>query len=184
MGRKVTRFVLSLIAVATVVAPSALASTRAMAAPRGGLVAVIVGHRHAGVPGTEDVVLIRRGQAVICRKSFVSADGEHGFGILHAAWTPDGAYFVFGGELSGGHQPWHRPTYVYIRRTNRIVSLDDYVGGIDSDFTLVGHDGLRTTHINPATATSDPLIVHLHEVLGSRHLDARRSRHFRHASDW
>ena len=105
---------------------------------------------------------------MICRKSFVSADGEHGFGVIHAAWTHDGAFFIFNGELSGGHQPWHRPTYVYVRRTNRIVCLDDYVGGIDSDFTIVGGDGLRMTRINPRDGASEVLKVHLREVLYPR----------------
>jgi len=59
----------------------------------------------------------RRGPAFF-RKSYGSADCEHGMGIDHGKWTPDSMFFVFNTSLSGGHQPWHRPIYFYSRKDN------------------------------------------------------------------
>ena len=39
-----------------------------------------------------------------------SEDGEHGFAVAKAAWTPDGDYFVYSLENSAGHAPCHTPT--------------------------------------------------------------------------
>ena len=75
---------------------------------------------------------------MLCALDYTSADGEHGFGIVKAAWTPDNNYFVFSLTSSGGHQAWHAPTMFYTRRENSIHSLDSYVdGGISKgDFVL------------------------------------------------
>jgi len=71
----------------------------------------------------------RRGPAFF-RKSYGSADCEHGMGIDHGKWTPDSMFFVFNTSFSGGHQPWHRPIYFYSRKDNKIHSLDSLVGPI------------------------------------------------------
>ncbi|HTQ62005.1 MAG TPA: hypothetical protein VMI32_17405 [Candidatus Solibacter sp.] len=62
----------------------------------------------------------------LCTLDYSSEDGEHGFGIVKAAWTPDGHYFVFSLTSSGGHQAWHSPTLFYSPRDNKIRRLDDY----------------------------------------------------------
>src|SRR5688572_5028509 len=36
--------------------------------------------------------------------SYASEDGEHGFGIERASWTPDSQFFVYSMSSSGGHQ--------------------------------------------------------------------------------
>jgi hypothetical protein len=75
---------------------------------------------------------------ILCALDYSSEDGEHGFGVVKAAWTPDQKYFVFSLTSSGGHQAWHTPTLFYNLRDNSIYSLDSYVdAGISKgDFSL------------------------------------------------
>ena len=75
----------------------------------------------------------------LCTLDYSSEDGEHGFGVVKAAWTQDGRYFVFSLSSSGGHQPWHCPTLFYNTKDSRIYSLDEFVeaSGISKgEFTL------------------------------------------------
>ena len=62
---------------------------------------------------------------VLARRNYRSEDGEHGFGVARAQWTPDSQFFVFSLSSSGGHQPWHTPVQYYNRRNRKVVSLDD-----------------------------------------------------------
>lgn len=76
---------------------------------------------------------------ILCTLDYSSEDGEHGFGVVKAAWTPDGKYFVYSLTSSGGHQSWHAPTLFYSVRNSEIHSLDSYVkaSGISKgDFAL------------------------------------------------
>lgn len=63
----------------------------------------------------------------LCSMDFSSSDGEHGFAVEKAAWTPDQKYFVFSMTSSGGHQSWHAPTLFYSVRHTEIDSLDSYI---------------------------------------------------------
>ena len=62
---------------------------------------------------------------LLAKKDYFSPDGEHGFGLTKAAWTPDSQFFVYSLESSGGHQSWHSPVWFYSRSRDRIFSLDD-----------------------------------------------------------
>jgi len=62
---------------------------------------------------------------VLAKSSYVSEDGEHGYGVIKAAWTPDSRFFVYSLESSGGHQSWHTPVQFFARSTNKVVRLDD-----------------------------------------------------------
>lgn len=62
----------------------------------------------------------------MCSLSFLSEDGDHGYGVAKAGWTPDDKYFVFSMTSSGGHQSWHAPTLFYSVRHTEIESLDSY----------------------------------------------------------
>ena len=83
----------------------------------------------------------RRGSPSLFRKSYGSADCEHGMNIIRGAWTPDSMFFVFNAQMSGGHQPWHWPVYCYCRRDNKIYTLDEAVGPI-----VAPEFGLKTPH--------------------------------------
>jgi len=66
---------------------------------------------------------------MLCALDYSSEDGEHGFGVVKAAWTPDQEYFVFSLTSSGGHQAWHAPTLFYSVKDDAIRALDSYVDG-------------------------------------------------------
>jgi hypothetical protein len=76
---------------------------------------------------------------MLCSLDYSSADGEHGYGVEKAEWTPDGNYFVLSLASSGGHQAWHSPTIAYSRDKKWIIYLDDFTDalGVSSiDFHL------------------------------------------------
>jgi dipeptidyl aminopeptidase/acylaminoacyl peptidase len=75
----------------------------------------------------------------LCTLDYSSEDGEHGFGVVKAQWTPDGKYFVFSLTSSGGHQAWHAPTLFYSVKRKFILSLERFVEGAGiskADFIL------------------------------------------------
>jgi hypothetical protein len=106
--------------------------------PNRALRALLVALPNAPYGLGESRVEIRNGKNVLLfSHSFGSEDGEHGFGVAQAAWTPDSQFFVFSLMSSGGHQPWHSPIYFVSRRDNRMRSLDDYLGDItDPNFEV------------------------------------------------
>jgi hypothetical protein len=84
----------------------------------------------------------------LCSADFSSGDGEHGYGVVNAAWTPDGRYFVFSLESSGGHSVMETPTFFYSSPRREFCSLEDYVDGnsIESpDFHLSAPNTVEVT---------------------------------------
>lgn len=117
------------------------AAVHEIGSPDGTLRALVAA---SGPGGESRVEIVANGRSLI-RKSFASADGGHGYSVVHAAWTPDSRFFVFSLTSSGGHQPWLFPTYAYSRRTNRLGSLEGRIGSpTDPDFTLSPPDVLTT----------------------------------------
>jgi hypothetical protein len=88
---------------------------------------------------------------LLLRKDFNSPDGEHGYEVVNAAWTPDSQFFVFALTSSGGHQPWRFPTYFYCRKHGKLRSLEDYLGAVTE----------------PTFGTSVPDFIRI-KVLGTR----------------
>ena len=83
----------------------------------------------------------------LCTLDYSSVDGEHGFGVVKAAWTPDSKYFVFSMSSSGGHQPWHAPTLFSSAQSKAVYSLDSYVeaSGISkAEFMLEAPNTVQT----------------------------------------
>lgn len=99
----------------------------------------------AGKLGTESRPEIRWADgSLVCDRSWGSPDGEHGLAVVHAGWTPDSQFFVVSTTSSGGHSPWHFPTYYFRRKQANIASLDDRVGPITSaQFKLSAPDVFR-----------------------------------------
>jgi hypothetical protein len=133
------------------------------ASPDGELRAQVIPAGEGRVQTSESRIEIRTAHGRLLRwKSFASKDGEHGEGVVHAAWTADSQFFVFNTENSGGHQPWHRLTYFYSRRWNRFYRLDDFIGPVTSDFTLEGRNTVKTTYFNfAADQEKEPTRVRL-----------------------
>jgi hypothetical protein len=85
---------------------------------------------------------------LLCALDYSSEDGEHGFGVVKAGWTPDSQYFVYSLTSSGGHQPWHAPTPFYSRASGRVRELDDFfdaAGIASADFKLIAPNTVETT---------------------------------------
>ena len=122
--------------------------------PSGDLIATVSPAGQKGFENRESRIEIRRGNGRLIRKrGFSSIDGNHGRSIDHAAWTPDGRFFVFNTSSSGGHQPWNEATYFYSRVRDRFYSLDSFLGPVTSDFTLTERSTIVTTRFNFATNT-------------------------------
>jgi hypothetical protein len=85
-------------------------------------------------------ILLKEGKRVWIVK-YTSSDGEHGFGVFKAAWTPDSQYFVYSLVSSGGHELGRSPIFFYDRRVERVRSFDEEVGVvINPDFSLSSPD--------------------------------------------
>src|SRR5689334_10528102 len=110
--------------------------------------AIILSVGKKGYEELESRIEIRSAVGRLYRlKGFASADGEHGFGVTKARWTPNSQFFIFGLANSGGHQPWHQPIYFYSLTENQFYCLDDYVGPITSAFSLTKSNGISTTRL-------------------------------------
>lgn len=139
--------------------------------PDGTLVAIIVSYYFENTHTTESAVEICSSKLrVLCSKSFLSRDHEHGMKVLIAKWTKDSKYFVFDGTIQGGHQPGHLPTYFYSRDNNEIFSLDRLVGIWVTDHFKFGPDDSVTVMVRKSLIEggfSDSLIkaVDLNDVL-------------------
>lgn len=62
---------------------------------------------------------------LLCTKSYLSPDHEHGFGVVQIRWSADSRFCVWSLTSSGGHSPWHFPTDCYIQKCHSIVSIDN-----------------------------------------------------------
>jgi hypothetical protein len=68
-------------------------------------------------------------------------------------------------ESSGGHQPWHRPTYIYSRSARAFFALDDYVGAVTSDFEVTG-DTIAVSRLTAGSSGADERVVFALSRLG------------------
>ena len=102
---------------------------------------VIALHKSSYGSGESRIELRSANGSLLFSRSYASNDGEHGFGVERAAWTPDSKFFVYSLSSSGGHQSWHFPTDFLASRTLRLRRLDDYVGAItDREFRIFPPD--------------------------------------------
>jgi len=117
--------------------------------------------------GESQVVIKTKDGRTLVSKSYGSEDGEHGFGVEKAQWTPDSNFFVYSMSSSGGHQPWHSPVYFFSIHDFKIRSLDDHVGAVtDPDFELSAPDTVRVVATKGNIDEDAPLELRLGELLG------------------
>lgn len=103
--------------------------------------------------------------ALLLKKSFASEDGEHGYQVVKALWTRNSQFFVFSVASSGGHQPWHAPTFVYRRADHKLLALDDFVGAISNPgFRLRAPDLLDTERWVAARQAGSKITLKLSEL--------------------
>lgn len=112
------------------------------------------------------VILKSKDGKTLCSKSYGSEDGEHGFGVEKAAWTPDSKFFVYSMSSSGGHQSWHYPVDFIAMIDCKIFSLDNLVGPItDPDFTLSDPDNLKAVGRDKLTLDEVQINASLKELM-------------------
>ena len=102
-----------------------LVSQAAMAvdylAPGGSTTARVVA---ASPTSCESIVEISSGSVNLGRQSYVSDDHDNGSCVAHASWTPDGKFFAFSLQNSGGHQPWNSVITVFSIEKKRFIDID------------------------------------------------------------
>ncbi len=115
--------------------------------PDGKYIAYVIALPKAPYGSGESEIIIRTQKGkILCSKNYGSEDGEHGFDVERAAWTPDSKFFIYSMSSSGGHQAWHFPTDFVAITDFKIRSLDNYLGPItDPDFELTAPDIIRIT---------------------------------------
>jgi len=98
--------------------------------PDGKYLAIVIPLPKAPYGSGESKIEIHVKDAIVSSASYSSEDGEHGFGVERAKWSPDSKFFVYSMSSSGGHQSWHFPTYFISVNDFKTRYLDDYVGSI------------------------------------------------------
>jgi hypothetical protein len=135
--------------------------------PDGKYIAYVIALPKAPYGSGESKIIIRTKKVkVLCSKNYGSEDGEHGFGVERAAWTPDSKFFIYSMSSSGGHQAWHFPIYFISTTDWKVRNLDDYVGPItDPGFVLSAPDTVKTVGRDKSTLDEATFEVRLSELV-------------------
>jgi dipeptidyl aminopeptidase/acylaminoacyl peptidase len=112
--------------------------------PDGAVVALVRSAKTLEATDESRVELRTKSGKLLAKRDYSSWDGEHGYGVTKATWTPDSQFFVYSLESSGGHSAWHSPVQFFSRRENKFASLDDAL-----------HDAV----MNPQFSVSAPDLV-------------------------
>jgi len=139
---------------------------REFVAPNRDVRAYVVGLKHRKANSESQIKIVDQGGKVLFDTSFASMDGEHGLVVVNASWTPNSQFFVFSTSSSGGHQPWHSPTFFYSTKAKKLFYLDDLIGVITtSDFVLSGEDSLYTVGMRKDDLDEEDLAVSLSSII-------------------
>ncbi len=92
--------------------------------PDKAITAVVTSRKAPEKTDKSRIGLVSSSGNVLAKRDYFSGDGEHGFGVVKAQWTPDSQFFIYSLESSGGHQAWHSPVNFFSRKGQRILSLD------------------------------------------------------------
>ncbi len=107
-----------------------LKQTKEYRSPDGKYLAVVIPYPKTPHGSGESKIEIHSKDTIVSSASYSSGDGEHGFIVDRAAWSPDSKFFVYTMYSSGGHQSWHFPTYFVSVGDFKTRYLDDYIGSI------------------------------------------------------
>ncbi len=121
-----TGFIVLLLALAATAQdwPKPLSGT--FVSPDGVLKAEVTAAGERERPESESrVVVSLKDGSFLAKRDLMSADHEHGYGVVQAQWTPDSQYFVFCIDSSGGHSPMQTPVLFYSRKLSKFFVLDD-----------------------------------------------------------
>lgn len=99
--------------------------------------------KQRGQTGESQISILARDGSQIRAYDFSSVDGDHGYGVDGAHWTPDSQYFVVRMRSSGGHSPLFAPIVFWSRKANQFYSLKGYTG--DITFVVLAPDRVRAS---------------------------------------
>lgn len=136
--------------------PRSSSGNVSFAAPNGTFTALVLASgKEKGSEQAESRVEVRNAQgAVLCVHDFSSPDGEHGYGVQTAQWTPDSQFFVFRMRNSGGHMPMYAPVVFWSKNANHFYQLDDYTADQTFSVTSPARIALDTwPDLKPATVS-------------------------------
>lgn len=110
--------------------------------PDGSMIATVTSTSASEATKESRVELRTKSGKFVAQEKYLSEDGEQGYGVTKASWTPDSQFFVYSLESSGGHSPWHSPVQYFKRKQNKILSLDDALNDsvMDPQFTVAAPD--------------------------------------------
>jgi hypothetical protein len=115
-----------------------------IASPDGTIIASVKYTRASEATRESIIELLNPNRRLLAKHDYSSKDGEHGYGMVKGAWTPDSQFFVFSLESSGGHSAWHPRVYFFSRKQREFISLDEK---------------LKDAVVNPQFTISPPDIV-------------------------
>ena len=116
--------------------------------------------------GENEIFIKTKDGNILCSQNYASDDGEHGFVVETAAWTPDSKFFVYSLSSSGGHQAWHFPTDFISTIDGKVRRLDEFVGPItDPSFALIAPNTINTSGRDKTTLDEANFEVKLSELL-------------------
>lgn len=143
MLRRTTTLILLLLP--TVATPYAAPAPRLkkFTSPDGKLTAVVIPvDKEKGFEENESRILNQDGKNKLLRaQDFSSDDGEHGYGVAEAKWTPDSQYLVCRLRSSGGHSPMYEAVMFWDRRKDRFYQLVDFTAS--QEFAVESPDKIR-----------------------------------------
>lgn len=111
--------------------------------PDGKFVAVVApaGKKKGFEERESRISIVRPGGTQFSMHDFSSRDGEHGYGVDGAYWTPDSQFFVCRMSNSGGHSPLYAPIVFWSRRTKHFYQLKAYTA--DRIFMIASPDKVK-----------------------------------------
>lgn len=106
---------------------------------------------------SEDRIAIRRPSPKdLAELSLLSTDSQHGGHIEQITWSDDHKYLVFTTTSSGGHSPWHFPTYVFSTDSWAFLLIDDSLPAItDKSFSFTDSSHITVQTLRDPEAESD-----------------------------
>ena len=110
--------------------------------------------------GNEDRIAIRRyDPRKLAELSLFSQDNQQGGRIEEIKWSDDHKYLVFSTSSSGGHSPWHYPTYAFSVEEWKFLRLDDSLPAItDKSFSFTDSSHITVKSLRTIESDSDDQI--------------------------
>ena len=110
--------------------------------------------------GNEDRIAIRRYEPRdLAELSLFSSDNQHGGRIEEIKWSEDRKYLVFSTSSSGGHSPWHFPTYVFSTERWAFVLIDDTLPAVaDKSFSFTDSSHIKVMTLKKPDSVADDFV--------------------------